>query len=165
MLLNKKQVMNFLPHRDPFLFVDSVSRIDFESNISLPPNPTAKDLVGGVVTGHFYVDPNLEVLKGHFPGNPILPGVIQAEMMAQVACLLNTLSVSNESESSEVDIALLGVDRSRFRKPILPEMHLTIISKLVRVRATFLTYECKIYHQDQLMSEADVFASFKFIKE
>jgi 3-hydroxyacyl-[acyl-carrier-protein] dehydratase len=61
----------------------------------------------------------------------------------------------------KMDVALLGINDARFRKPILPEMDLKIVTKTIKLRGPMLTSECKIYHNDQLMSEATVLASLK----
>ena len=60
-----------------------------------------------------------------------------------------------------IDVALLGIDEARFRKPILPEMDLRLVTKTLKIRGPIVTSSCKIYHNDQLMSEANVLASLK----
>ena len=89
MLLDKTQVMKFLPHRDPFLFIDSVKDVTLPENLRGEKGPfTPAQLVGGKAICNFKVDNTVKVLEGHFPGNPILPGVVQVEMMAQAATFL-----------------------------------------------------------------------------
>jgi 3-hydroxyacyl-[acyl-carrier-protein] dehydratase len=166
MILEYKDVLNFLPHRDPFLFIDSVSSITFPGEETFVGIPTAKDLVGGKVVAHFYVRDDLKILEGHFPGNPILPGVVQTEMMAQASCFLNVKCVEpgKELQGIEIDVALLGVDRARYRKPITPGMKLTIYSELKKARGPFLNYSCFIQDdKKETISEADILALFKFL--
>lgn len=161
MLLNKAQVMEFLPHRDPFLFVDSVKEIILPEELKDQSGPfTAQQLVGGKAICTFKVDESLKVLEGHFPGDPILPGVVQVEMMAQAASFLAVYCRKNEK--SKIDVALLGVDSARFRKPVVPPMELEIHSVLTKVRGPIQMYDCEIYANGELVSQTSVMASLKF---
>lgn len=166
MKLDKNMVMKFLPHRDPFLFLDSIEEITYPDNLKDLSVYTLKQIVGGKVVGHFSVTDDLKILEGHFPGNPILPGVVQLEIMAQASTFIN-LKVLKEEELStaNIDVALLGVDKARFRKPIVPGMKLTVKSECTKVRGSFLGYYCEIFHEGQLVSQADILASFKFKTE
>lgn len=84
MLMDKNLVMKFLPHRDPFLFVDSVKEIVLPPELEGQSGPfTQQQLIGGKSVCNYRVDDSVKVLEGHFPGNPILPGVVQVEMMAE----------------------------------------------------------------------------------
>ena len=60
-----------------------------------------------------------------------------------------------------MDVALLGITEAKFRKPVLPEMDLKIVTKVLKVRGSIITSECKLFHNEQLMSEATVMASLK----
>lgn len=164
MLMNKDQVKAYIPHRDPFLFIDSVSSVIVPPEIFELETVTSKDLVGTKVIAHFMVREDLEILKGHFPGNPILPGVVQVEMMAQAAAFsslgLNKLKLDG---GSRVDTLLLGVESSRFRKPILPGMNLEIHSVLSKSRGQVAIYTSEIYSNDsednkEKLSEAQIIA-------
>lgn len=160
MVLNKEQVMNFLPHRDPFLFVDTVQEIILPDNLKGQTGPfTSNDLVGGKTICTFKVDSSVKVLEGHFPGNPILPGVVQVEMMAQAASFLATYTVPKDAD---LEVALLGIDSARFRKPIVPPMDLEIRTTLIKTRGPIQWYECEIYSAGELMSQSSVMASLKF---
>jgi 3-hydroxyacyl-[acyl-carrier-protein] dehydratase len=81
-------------------------------------------------------------------------------MMAQATTFIVLLLQENH-ETMNIDVALLGIDEARFRKPILPEMDLKLVTKTLKIRGTILTSTCKIYHNEQLMSEATVLASLK----
>ena len=162
MLMDKKQVMNFLPHRDPFLFIDSVEAIIMPQELKDKKGPfTPQQLIGGKTICKFKVDNTVKVLEGHFPGNPILPGVVQIEMMAQGASFLAVNCLEKSFEDSKLEVALLGVDSARFRKPVNPPMDLEIHSTLTKVRGPIQMYDCEIYANGELMSQSTIMASLK----
>ena len=161
MLIGKEDVMKFIPHRDPFLFIDSVeSVIQNEKELPMGNTIEKKELAGIEITANFFTRENLEIFKGHFPGNPILPGVIQIEMMAQ-ACCFGMLVCLDDPLSHTLDVAFMSVNDVKFRKPVLPNTQLTIKANCKKVRGAIMTYDCKLYHKDVLVSEASMFASLK----
>jgi 3-hydroxyacyl-[acyl-carrier-protein] dehydratase len=162
MQLNKEQVLNFLPHRDPFLFVDSVSDVTLSQAAMEKEQGSLvmRDLINSKVTAHFHCRADHPIFAGHFPGNPILPGVVQVEMIAQVSSF-GVLKAFPKAFDEEVNMALLSITEAKFRKPITPGMDLTIITECVKMRGAFMTSSGKIYCQDELISEASVFASIK----
>ncbi len=162
MKLSKEQVNQFLPHKPPFLFVDEIESITFPDSFhQITHKPTPRDLVGSRVIAHFTIDPKLEILKGHFPGNPIYPGVIQIEMMAQASAFLS-LGLTKFDLNVKVDTKLLGVDKARFRKPLLPGMKLKVDSLLIQSRGIYNFYECKVFHENEIAADAEIFAALKF---
>ncbi|MBG08840.1 MAG: hypothetical protein CME68_08790 [Halobacteriovoraceae bacterium] len=164
MLFNNDEVKSFLPHRDPFLFVDSVEEVTLPPEVDEnKPNLALKDCIGATVTASFYTKKDLDIFSGHFPENPVLPGVIQIEMMAQASCFMSS-KVYKEPENYRLEVALMGASHCKFRKPVLPDMDLTIKAKLVKVRGPVISYEGEIYHGENLMSEASLLASVKFIE-
>ncbi len=142
MLYDHSEVLTFLPHRDPFLFVDSIESI----------GPGMK------VVGQFVARKDLSIFEGHFPGNPVFPGVCQVEMMAQVASFLFYRSTENQVQKIK-NVALLGVDFARFRRPIYPGQSLRIKAELKRSRGVFKTFYCEVFHETQQTSEAQILAS------
>lgn len=162
MFMDKSQVMKFLPHRDPFLFIDSVKEVILPEALKGKKGPfQPQDLVGGKSICTFRVDNSVKVLEGHFPGNPILPGVVQVEMMAQAASFLVTHSLTKPIEETKLTVALISVDSARFRKPIIPPMDLEIHSTLSKVRGPFHVYDCEILVNGELMSQCNVMATLK----
>lgn len=162
MLMDKNQVMKYLPHRDPFLFIDSVKEIVMtEESKSLPRPLTPSQLIGCKSVCNFKVDDSVKVLEGHFPGNPILPGVVQIEMMAQAASFLCLNCLEKPIEETKLTVVLISVDSARFRKPIIPPMNLEIHSTLTKVRGPFQMYDCEIYSEGELLSQCSVMASLK----
>lgn len=102
MALDIKQIQSMLPHRYPFLFIDRVLSWESEKSIH------ARKLVS-------MSDP---ILQGHFPGNPIVPGVVQVEAMAQAAALL--AQVSGHFDPATQLCLFMGIQDAKFRAPVTP---------------------------------------------
>jgi 3-hydroxyacyl-[acyl-carrier-protein] dehydratase len=162
MVLNKEQVMSILPHRDPFLFVDSIDELILINGEKLADGKTIKyeEQLGCIVKASYHTSPEHPIFAGHFPGNPILPGVVQVEMMAQASCF-TLVQVDPNVHEKDLEVALLRVENAKFRKPVVPDMKLEIKCVCTKVRGMFVEYDCSLYHKGQLMSEATVFASVK----
>lgn len=162
MLMDKNQVMNFLPHRDPFLFIDGVKEVILPEPLRGQKGPfTNQQIIGGKSICAFKVDHSVKVLEGHFPGYPILPGVVQVEMMAQAASFLCTYCLEQPIEKSKLDVQLLGVDSARFRKPVIPPMDLEVHATLTKVRGPIQIYDCELYANGELMAQTTIMASLK----
>jgi 3-hydroxyacyl-[acyl-carrier-protein] dehydratase len=161
MLLNTEQVKKILPHRDPFLFIDSVESITI-GGVSTEKGKVfdIKEIIDAEVTAHYKTKKDHAIFAGHFPDYPIFPGVTQVEMMAQATSFI-VLLLTEDPLNMKMDVALLGINEARFRKPIFPEMDLKVVTKLLKARGPMITSECKIFHNDQLMSEVTVLASLK----
>ena len=161
MILNTDQVMQVLPHRDPFLFIDSVESVTIPGRHLAPGEIVdIKEIIGSEVVAHYRTKKDHAIFKGHFPDFPILPGVVQVEMMAQATSFVVFIMHKNPIEM-KMDVALLAITEAKFRKPVLPEMDLKIVTRILKMRGPIITTECKLYHNEQLMSEAMVMASLK----
>lgn len=158
MMLSHEQVRKFLPHREPFLFVDTVSEIKLAENCD--SGPEMRNIVGSEVIAHYKTRADHPIFSGHFPGNPILPGVVQVEMIAQVSSF-GLAKIRPDSFETNIDMALLSVNSAKFRKPVVPEMDLTIKTKCLKLRGHFMTTEGELYVGDELYAQASIMASIK----
>ncbi|RKM53993.1 MULTISPECIES: 3-hydroxyacyl-ACP dehydratase FabZ [unclassified Butyrivibrio] len=109
--MNREELKNILPHREPMLLVDEAYLNE-----------------DGTATGYYQVRGDEFFLQGHFPGNPIVPGVIQCEMMAQSACIMFE-EMMNKKGCIPV---YTGLDKVRFRNMVKPGDRVRIDTKLIR---------------------------------
>ena len=166
MYLDKEKIISFLPHRDPFLFLDSIESIKKnDKELEAGDITTNNDTLGVEIEANFHVRDDLQILRGHFPGNPILPGVVQVEMMAQASCFAITVRAADPFNIN-LDVAFMGINNSKFRKPVVPGMNLKIKCICTKCRGAFnnpiMSYDCKIFHEDILMSETTILAMVKY---
>jgi 3-hydroxyacyl-[acyl-carrier-protein] dehydratase len=141
MQLTVQEIMTFLPHRYPFLLVDRIS--DF--------------VKGEKIVGIKNVTINEPFFQGHFPGHPIMPGVLIIEAMAQVGGIYAHLA--GEVEGDKVPY-FVGIDQARFRKPVLPGDVLRLELTLTSLRRGIYTFAGKGYVDDKLVAEAELKATF-----
>ncbi len=121
--MTKQEIISKLPYSKPFLFVDELLEID-----------------GNRVEGTYTFDENLDFYKGHFNGNPVTPGVILTEVMAQIGLVcLGIYLVDNLNENSA--IALISTEME-FLKPVFPNEKVTVISEKIYFR--FGKLKCKV---------------------
>lgn len=126
MIFDKEQIKEFIPHREPFLFVDCVA--EFKKGVSI----TALKTFG---ESEFF-------FPGHFPGNPIVPGVVITEALAQTGGVLIGASFGDEIEEREFSNAyLIGLEKCRFRVPVGPAQELTLCVNLARKRGRIMVFE------------------------
>ena len=115
------EVLKYLPHREPFLFIDEIIEIDLGNSIHAIKK----------------VLPEEDYLRGHFPGNPIMPGVIIIEALAQASGILGFKTMDKTPQEGSLYV-FAGVDNVRFRKRVRPGDTLHLFSKVVNVkRGTF----------------------------
>jgi 3-hydroxyacyl-[acyl-carrier-protein] dehydratase len=147
-------VDRWLPQKKPFQFIDEVVYMRFPTLKKKRKDIVPKDLIGSEVVCKFYTDENLDFFKGHFPDNPTLPGVIQIEMMAQ-ACSFTMRRKWNYEEFQKLGTALIGIENTRFKKPVGTNETLTITTKYVKVRNPLGVFDCKIENeQGDLVAQA-----------
>ena len=138
MKLSKEEIKAIIPHRDPMLLVDAVEEM----------------VPGDRIAATFYVDPAREIFKGHFPGEPVLPGVYSVECMAQTA---DILLLSAERYAGKIPL-FLGINNVRFIRKILPGDTLEIHAKLAseRVEKAIATCSAEIHVHGELAATGDV---------
>ena len=138
MKLSKEEIKAIIPHRDPMLLVDTVEEME----------------AGDHIVTTFFVDPAREIFKGHFPGEPVLPGVYSVECMAQTA---DILLLSAERYAGKIPL-FLGINNVRFLKKILPGDTIEIHAKMAseRVEKAIATCSAEVYNHGELAGTGDV---------
>lgn len=134
------KIQSLLPHRYPFLLVDRVIELDPHKRIRAIKNVTI----------------NEPFFQGHFPGHPVMPGVLVVEAMAQVGGLLTQLSLEDAPEKSEKLFYLVKVDNARFSKMVVPGDQLDIEVILKRTIRNMAMYECTARVDGKVAASADI---------
>lgn len=140
-VLNIQQILKTLPHRYPFLLVDRLEEIE----------------EGVKVNGYKNVTINEPFFQGHFPDHPIMPGVLIIEAMAQVGGAYVT-ALDNLSDDKVT--YFVGIDKARFRKPVLPGDVLRMELELISRRRGIYQFKGVAYVGDTKVAEAELKATF-----
>ena len=135
-VMSNLEVQRLLPHRYPFLMVDRI--IGFESEFKC--------------TGVKQVTINEPYFQGHFPGHPVMPGVLQVEAMAQVA----SISLLRQPENQGKIGYFMSADKVKFRKPVFPGDTLIIESEITKIRGNIGVAKCRCTVNGDTTSEADL---------
>lgn len=120
-VLDIKEIQRVLPHRYPFLLVDRVVEIELNKRI----------------VGIKNVSINEPFFQGHFPNFPVMPGVLIIEAMAQVAAVLASKSTEHRMDISNKLILLTGIDKAKFRKPVVPGDQIRFELDVIQSREPF----------------------------
>ena len=130
--------MNIIPHRDPMLLLSEVEEL----------------LPGERITANFFVDPEREIFKGHFPDEPVLPGVYTVESMAQAA---DVLLMTKECYAGKTPL-FLGINNVRFLRKILPGDTIVIKAELIKERAekAIATCSAEVFDNGELAATGEV---------
>jgi len=139
--LDISKVMELLPHRYPFLLIDRVAEIERGQSLSAIKN----------------VSVNEPFFQGHFPGQPIMPGVLVLEAMAQATGLLAFTDMGDEHESKLY--LLVGIDKARFRGKVVPGDQLALTISLKRSMRGIGIYQCEAHVDGELVAEAEMMCS------
>lgn len=131
------EIMEVLPHRYPFQMVDRIIELDMEA---------------GRVVGIKNLTNNELYFQGHFPGNPVMPGVLQMEAMAQVAGVMLNSREGNQGKTAY----FMSMNKVKFRKMVIPGDQLRIEVETVRMRSRMATVQGKAYVGDDLVSEGEL---------
>ena len=135
-------IMKLLAHRYPFLLIDRVIEV----------------VPGDKITALKNVTNNEPFFQGHFPGRPIMPGVLIIEAMAQAGGILAYLTGSTEQRSRL--IYFMGMDKVRFRKPVVPGDQILFNAKIIKFRSKAAKMSGIATVDDELVAEAELMASF-----
>ncbi len=133
-------IMRILPHRYPFLLVDKIIHLELDKK----------------VIGIKSVTVNEPFFQGHFPGQPVMPGVLIIEAMAQTGGILMLNSYFDPSSKL---VYFMGINNAKFRKPVLPGDQLTLEAELVAKKSKVVVIRGKAYVGNNLVAEADLTAA------
>ncbi len=133
-------IQRYLPHRYPFLLVDRILEIE----------------EGKRVVGLKNVTINEPFFQGHFPEQPIMPGVLILEAMAQVG---GYLALSYLEKAGQRAAYFMGIDKARFRKPVVPGDNLRLEVEVIKHRGHVWVFKGEAYVEGTLVSEAELMAA------
>jgi 3-hydroxyacyl-[acyl-carrier-protein] dehydratase len=142
-MIDVREIMQIMPHRYPFLLVDRIESLK----------------EGEEIIGIKNVTINEPFFAGHFPGNPIMPGVLIIEAMAQVGGVLAFHSSPKEWAGSLV--YFMGIDKVRFRKPVVPGDQLRLKLTTIRQKQRVFKMRGEAYVEDTLVAEAELMAAIE----
>jgi beta-hydroxyacyl-ACP dehydratase FabZ len=141
--LNYQEITRLLPHRYPFLLVDRVIEFEPWKRIVALKNVTA----------------NEPFFHGHFPGEPIMPGVLIVEAMAQAGGILSRLSFESDSEQENPGLLIfLGIDKVKFRRQVIPGDQLRFEVEPIRTGSKVWKIAGKTFVEDSLAAQAEMTA-------
>jgi 3-hydroxyacyl-[acyl-carrier-protein] dehydratase len=138
-IIDITEIQATLPHRYPFLLVDRIQELE----------------VGRRVVGIKNVTVNEPFFQGHFPQRPIMPGVLIIEAMAQVG---GVLAFKSAPPAGRPVVYLTGVDKAKFRKPVIPGDQLRFEIEVLKQRPPFWKMQAKAYVESTLVCEAEMTA-------
>jgi 3-hydroxyacyl-[acyl-carrier-protein] dehydratase len=142
--MSVEEVMKYLPHRYPFLLIDKVTDCRHGDSIVAIKNVTINE-------GFF---------QGHFPQTPVFPGVLILEALAQVSGVL-VLSDPKLKPENESLFLFVGIEKTRFKRPVVPGDQLRLESRLARMKRNFGVFETNAYVGDELAASAELKCMFK----
>ena len=136
--IGKKEIERLLPHREPMLLVDRL--------INIVPLKTATAIVNVKKTSFF--------VQGHFPGQPVMPGVLIVEAFGQAAAALTAHGLNSKEYENKL-VYLMSVDKVRFRNPVIPECELNLDIEAVRSHGRVWKYRGIAKVNEKEMAEAE----------
>ena len=135
--LNKDQIIDLLPHREPMLLIDELYDIE---------NLKSATAVVNVKKDSFFV-------QGHFPENPVMPGVLIVESFGQAAAALTAYGLDKSTYQNKL-VFLMGVEKARFRNPVIPNCKLILRIEAIRSHGRVWKYQGEAFVNDIKMADA-----------
>ena len=135
--INKKKIESLLPHREPMLLIDKL--------INIVPLKSA--------TAIMYVKKNSFYVQGHFPGQPVMPGVLIVEAFGQAAAALTAHGIDPKEYKDKL-VFLMSVDKARFRNPVIPDCKLELKIEAVRSHGRVWKYKGEAFVEGKRMADA-----------
>ncbi len=142
--MNIQEILEYLPHRYPFLLIDRVIECELDKRIRALKN----------------VSVNEPYFNGHFPYYKVMPGVLIVEAMAQAAAILSFRSMGIKPDNKSV-YYFAGIDRARFKKPVIPGDQLVLEVSIERTVRNVVKYAGKAYVGDALVAEAELLCTLR----
>ena len=136
-MLDKKQIANLLPHREPMLLIDELC--DIEKLYS--------------ATAIVYVKKDSFFVQGHFPDNPVMPGVLIVEAFGQAAAALTAHGLDKETYDNKL-VFLMGIEKARFRSPVIPDCKLELKIQAIRTHGRVWKYKGDAFVDGKKMADA-----------
>jgi len=137
-MMKINEIKEYLPQRYPFLLVDRI--LEF--------------VPGERIVGLKNVTVNEPFFNGHFPSNPVMPGVLLIEAMTQTAGVLGFM-LAGRKPADGFNYLLVGADKARFKKPVVPGDQLIMHARLLVKRRNILKFACEAYVDDQLVASVE----------
>ena len=135
--LNKSQIIDLLPHREPMLLIDELYDI--------------KKLTSA--TAIVYVKKDSFFVQGHFPGQPVMPGVLIVESFGQAAAALTAHGLDRATYINKL-VFLMGVEKARFRNPVIPDCKLLLKIEAIRSHGRVWKYKGEAFVDNKKMADA-----------
>ena len=139
--MNVQQIQKVLPHRPPFLLVDRV--------VELEPNQRIVGVKNVTMNEPFFV--------GHFPGFPVMPGVLILEALAQAAAIMAMAAIPEDQRSGKVTY-FMGIDGARFRKPVVPGDRLELHCSMIKAKGAVIKVKGEAKVDGVTVAEAELMA-------
>jgi 3-hydroxyacyl-[acyl-carrier-protein] dehydratase len=139
-----REILNYLPHRFPFLLIDRVLSCEPGKNIVAIKN----------------VAINEPYFQGHFPGNPVMPGVMILESLAQAAAILSFLTLNKDSTQNLL-YYFVGIDKARFKRPVTPGDQLTLNVTMTRQVRGIGKFVCVATVEGEVVTQAELLCTIK----
>ena len=136
MILGIEEIKKLIPHRKPFLFIEDCKIIE----------------KGKIGESHRVFNDNEYFFEGHFPNNPIVPGVVIVEAMAQTAGVVVSENIKNNEDQT---VLFMSINKAKFRKPVLPNFKIRFYVEMINNIKNVYKFAGKAFHDNILVAESE----------